>query len=67
MKKKATRLFWSPAHQTALKPRILSHPNFNLSFVVYTNASEKGFRAALVQTLDHGNEEILAERSYAAI
>ncbi|KAE8289650.1 hypothetical protein D5F01_LYC11356 [Larimichthys crocea] len=50
LKKKGAKFSWSPACQTAFitlknhlaKPPVLGHPNINLPFVVYTNASEIG-------------------------
>lgn len=83
LKKKGARFLWSPACQTAFEtlkehlvnPPVLGHPNFHSPFVVYTDASETGLGAVLVQKSDLGNEEVLAfasrslnpaERNYAA-
>lgn len=68
LKRKNTKFKWSPECQTAfevLKERlvttpVLGHPNFNLPFVVYTDASEVGLGAVLVQQTGLGKEEVLA-------
>lgn len=39
---------------------VLGHPNFKLPFVVYTDASEVGLGAVLVQQTGLGTEEVLA-------
>ena len=83
LKKKGARFLWSHTCQTAFEtlkehlvnPPVLGHPNFNSPFVVYTDASETGLGAVLVEKSDLGNEEVLAfasrslnpaERNYAA-
>lgn len=85
LKRKDTRFKWSTECQTVfeiLKKRlvttpVLGHPNFSLPFVVYTDASEVGLGAVLVQQTGTGTgtEEVLcfasrslnkAERNYSA-
>ncbi|KAE8297832.1 Retrovirus-related Pol polyprotein from transposon 17.6 Protease [Larimichthys crocea] len=83
LNKKGAKFRWSPECQTAfitlknhlVKPPVLAHPNFNAPFVVYTDASEIGLGAVLVQKSSYGTEEVLAfasrslnpaEKNYAA-
>lgn len=68
LKRKDTKFRWTTEYQTAfeiLKQRlmttpVLGHPNFNLPFVVYRDASEVGLGAVLVQQTGLGTEEVLA-------
>ena len=83
LKRKGAKFRWSAECQDAfeklkdhlIRPPVLAHPNFNLPFVVYTDASEVGLGAVLVQQADAGTEEVLAfasrslsaaERNYSA-
>lgn len=83
LKRKGAKFTWTPECQAsfdALKqylvsPPILGHPNLSLPFTVYTDASDVGLGAVLVQRTDSGSEEILAfgsralnsaERNYSA-
>lgn len=68
LKRKGARFKWTSECQTAfdtlkdhlVKPPILGHPNFDLPFVVYTDASDIGLGAVLVQQRGLGSEEVLA-------
>lgn len=68
LKRKGAKFLWTPQCQAsfdALKdqltsPPVLGHPNFNLPFMVYTDASEVGLGAVLVQQTGLGTEEVLA-------
>ncbi|XDV22712.1 hypothetical protein PO909_027558 [Leuciscus waleckii] len=62
--------------QLLVSPPVLGHPNLNLPFVIYTDASEVGLGAVLVQQTGLGTEEVLAfasrtlnpaERNYTTI
>lgn len=79
-KRKGAKLRWTPECQTAfdnlkkclVSPPILGHPNFDLPFVVYTDASDVGLGAMLAQKTGVGTEEVLAygslntaERNYS--
>ena len=68
LKRKGVKFRWTPECQRAfdtlkshlVSPPILGHPNFNLPFVVYTDASDVGLGAVLVQQTGLGSEEVLA-------
>ena len=68
LKRKGAKFLWTPQCQIsfqALKqllvsPPVLGHPNLNLPFVIYTDASEVGLGAVLVQQTGLGTEEVLA-------
>uniref|UniRef100_A0A8C1GVQ7 Reverse transcriptase domain-containing protein n=1 Tax=Cyprinus carpio TaxID=7962 RepID=A0A8C1GVQ7_CYPCA len=68
LKRKGVKFLWTSQCQTsfhALKqllvsPPVLGHPNLNLPFVIYTDASEVGLGAVLVQQTGLGTEEVLA-------
>ena len=62
LKKKGKQFIWRPECQNVfdqlktnlLLPPILDHPNLNLPFTVYTDASETGQGAVLTQKKDAG-------------
>ncbi len=66
LKRKGAHFQWTPACQHAFETLkghlvsspILGHPDFDLPFVVYTDASDVGLGAVLVQQVGLGNEEI---------
>jgi len=67
LKRKGAKLLWTSQRQIsfqALKqllvsPPVLGHPNLNLPFVIYTDASEVALGAVLVQQTGLGMEEDL--------
>ena len=71
LKKKGRSFFWSQACQNSfdklksslISPPILGHPNLNLPFFVYTDASNTGLGAVLTQRADTGSEVVLAYAS----
>ncbi|KAI2664186.1 Retrovirus-related Pol polyprotein [Labeo rohita] len=71
LKRKGVKFVWSAQCQDAfntlkqllVSPPVLGHPNLNLPFVVYTDASEIGLGAVLVQQTGLGTEEVLAYAS----
>ncbi len=83
LKKKGRPFVWSHDCQHAFEqlkstlssPPILGHPNTDLPFSVYTDASDVGLGAVLTQKMSSGMEEVLAyasrtlnraERNYSA-
>ncbi len=68
LERNGAQFILTPACQAAFEklkehlitPPVLGHPNFNVPFVVYTNASMIGLGAVLVQKSDPGTEEVLA-------
>ena len=75
LKKKGVRFLWTEACQKAFDtlknflttPPILGHPNFQLHFVVYTDASDTGLGAVLTQQTGVGTDEVLAYASRTLI
>ncbi len=71
LKKKGNPFIWSQACQQAFdrlkssltSPPILGHPNPDLPFFVYTDASNTGLGAVLTQKEDSGTEVVLAYAS----
>lgn len=67
-KEKVPNTFGHKACQTAFEtlktllvsPPILGHPDFNLPFIVYTDASDVGLGAVLVQPIGLGTESVIA-------
>lgn len=68
LKLKGAKLIWTTSCQAAFEslkqhlvsPPILGHPDFNLPFVVYTDASEIGLGAVLAQQTGLGTEQVIA-------
>lgn len=68
LKRKGAKYLWTPQCQAAFEalkkhlvsPPILGHPDFNLPFIVYTDASEVGLGAVLAQPTGLGSEHVLA-------
>ncbi len=68
LKRKGAKFLWTShcqasfntLNQLLVSPPVLGHPNLNLPFVVYTDASEVGLVAVLVQQTGLGTEEVLA-------
>uniref|UniRef100_A0A8C7TQZ0 ribonuclease H n=1 Tax=Oncorhynchus mykiss TaxID=8022 RepID=A0A8C7TQZ0_ONCMY len=68
LKRKGVKFLWTAECQTSFEtlkrhlvtPPILGHPNFDCPFVVYTDASDVGLGAVLVQQTGLGTEEVLA-------
>ncbi|XP_045569661.1 uncharacterized protein [Salmo salar] len=68
LKRKGAKFRWTAECQTSFEtlkrhlvtPPILGHPNFDCPFVVYTDASDVGLGAVLVQQTGLGIEEVLA-------
>ena len=68
LKRKGVKFKWTAECQTAfvtlkhhlVTSPILGHPNFDLPFVVYTDASDVGLGAVLAQRTGLGTEEVLA-------
>ena len=60
--------YWGPAQQAAfdnLKEKLTSepiraHPNFDKSFKLYTDVSDTGLGAVLVQDDEEGKERVIA-------
>ncbi len=71
LKKKGHRFQWTTQCQQAFEqlkacltsPPILGHPNLDLPFTVYTDASDTGLGAILAQRKDAGREEVIAYAS----
>lgn len=71
LKKKGHPFHWSPQFQEAFEklkahltsPPILGHPNLQLPFMVYTDASDTGLCAVLTQRKIQGLEEVIAYAS----
>lgn len=71
LKKKGKTFHWSDKCQQAFEqfkaclssPPILSHPNLQHPFTVYTDASDTGLRAVLTQRKEQGMEEVIAYAS----
>lgn len=71
LKKKGRAFHWSPQCQRAFEqlkayltsPPILGHPNLELPFIVYTDASDIGLGAVLTQRKDQGSEQVIAYAS----
>ena len=71
LKRKGVKFKWTEECQNAFEilkqhlvsSPILGHPNFDLPFIVYTDASDVGLGAILVQTTGLGSEEVLAYAS----
>lgn len=68
LKWKRVKFIWTPCCQTAfdtlkqylVSSSVLGHPDFNLPFIVYTDASDVGLGAVLAQQTGLGAEQILA-------
>nr|XP_054598745.1 uncharacterized protein LOC129163840 [Nothobranchius furzeri] len=68
LKRRGAKYIWTPQCQAAFEtlkkylvsPPILGHPDFNLPFIVYTDASEVGLGAVLTQPTGLGTEQVLA-------
>lgn len=68
LKRKGAKFVWTPTchasfeklKQHLTSPPILGHPDFNLPFVVYTDASDVGLGAVLAQQTGLGTEQVLA-------
>lgn len=68
LKQKGAKFIWSLACQAAfdklkqclVSPPVLGHPNFDVPFLVYSDASGIGIGAVLVQKSSTGTEEVLA-------
>ncbi len=71
LKKKGHSFHWSPQCQDAFEqlkahltsPPILGHPNLQLPFIVYTDASDTGLGAVLTQRKAQGLEKVIAYAS----
>ena len=71
LKRKGVKFKWTFECQAAfealkqhlMSPPILGHPCFDFRFVVYTDASDVGLGAVLVQQTGLGTEEVLAYAS----
>lgn len=71
LKKKGVKFRWTEECQGAFdtlkrfltSSPVLGHPNFDLHFIVYTDASETGIGAVLTQQTGPGCEEVLAYAS----
>lgn len=67
-KRKGSKYMWTQACQTAFEtlktllvsPPILGHPDFNLPFIVYTDANDVGLGAVLAQPTGLGTESVTA-------
>ncbi|KAF7642354.1 hypothetical protein LDENG_00259510 [Lucifuga dentata] len=68
LKRKGAKFIWTPQCQAAfdvlkthlVSPPILGHPDFNLPFIVYVDASDVGLGAVLSQQTGLGSEQVLA-------
>ena len=68
LKRKGAKFIWTSSCQEAcetlkqclVSPPILGHPDFNLPFIVYTDASDVGLGAVLAQQTGLGTEQVLA-------
>lgn len=68
LKRKGATFIWTTSCQAAFESLkqhlvshpILGHPDFNLLFVVYTNASDIGLGAILAQQTGLGTEQVIA-------
>lgn len=73
LKRKGSKYMWTQAWQTAFEtiktllvsPLILGHPDFNLSFIVYTDASDVGHEAVLVRPIGLGAESVITFASHS--
>ncbi|KAL0159663.1 hypothetical protein M9458_043388, partial [Cirrhinus mrigala] len=71
LKKKDCTFHWSLQCQRSFEhlkscltsPPILGHPDLQLSFTVYTDASDTGLGAVLTQRKDQGKEQVIAYAS----
>lgn len=71
LKKKGHTFHWSPQCQKAFEhlksfltsPPILGHPDLQLPFTVYMDASDTGLGAVLTQRKDQGLEQVIAYAS----
>lgn len=68
LKRKGVKFHWTAECQTAfeavkqylISAPVLGHPDFKLPFIVYTDASDVGLGAVLVQRTGIGTEQVLA-------